>query len=322
MVDFNKYCVFILLELDEFLLELDEDVEGMQSTIYYLQTQLREAKEQIAQLQKEKLEHSGASNGFTSNHLSNNTTSNCKSPVQTTILENSHSTTAPTESIIKSDLNGSNDTPVSQVKQEMDTSEPLTPTPVTEEIETVESVLSTAVVKQEPIEQPETVPGAIVQSVIVENKNSINHDKQIPFVERTNLFVDSMNTTEKTNDQPPGVNKSDDADTVAQNAVKNIKRTPESGRGRKRTRPRTPVETEVNKEDTLPLRKRTRRREAEARQEAIEENRTSVEIDTDTEVQVAQTLASWAAAKQERTEVKVEDSSLGNGELKMDTEGK
>lgn len=291
----------------------------MQSTIYYLQTQLREAKEQIAQLQKEKLEHSGASNGFTSNHLPNNTTSNCKSPVQTTIVENSHSTTTPTESITKSDLNGSNDTLVLQVKQEMDTSDPLTPTPVTEETEPpVEPVLNMAVVKQEPIEQPETVPGAIVQSVIVENKNSINHDKQIPFVERTNLFVD--NTTEKTNDQTPGV---DDADTVAQNAVKNIKRTPESGRGRKRTRPRTPVETEVNKEDTLPLRKRTRRREAEARQEAIEENRTSVEIDTDTEVQVAQTLASWAAAKQERTEVnKVEDSSLGNGELKMDTEGK
>ncbi|XP_013787363.2 pre-mRNA-splicing regulator WTAP-like [Limulus polyphemus] len=40
-------------ELDEFLLELDEDVEGMQSTIYYLQQQLKESKEQIAKLQQE-----------------------------------------------------------------------------------------------------------------------------------------------------------------------------------------------------------------------------------------------------------------------------
>ena len=29
------------LEMDEFMAELDEDVEGMQSTIYYLQQQLR-----------------------------------------------------------------------------------------------------------------------------------------------------------------------------------------------------------------------------------------------------------------------------------------
>lgn len=40
-------------ELDEFLLELDEDVEGMQSTILFLQQQLRESKEQIARLQSE-----------------------------------------------------------------------------------------------------------------------------------------------------------------------------------------------------------------------------------------------------------------------------
>ena len=30
------------LEMDEFMAELDEDVEGMQSTIYYFQQQLRE----------------------------------------------------------------------------------------------------------------------------------------------------------------------------------------------------------------------------------------------------------------------------------------
>merc|ERR1711872_105812 len=38
-------------EMDEFMAELDEDVEGMQSTIYYLQQQLREARETISKLE-------------------------------------------------------------------------------------------------------------------------------------------------------------------------------------------------------------------------------------------------------------------------------
>ncbi|QQP38353.1 Uncharacterized protein FKW44_018908 [Caligus rogercresseyi] len=42
------------LEMDEFVQELDEDVEGMQSTIYYLQQQLREAKEKLSSYEKEK----------------------------------------------------------------------------------------------------------------------------------------------------------------------------------------------------------------------------------------------------------------------------
>uniref|UniRef100_A0A0K2UD83 Pre-mRNA-splicing regulator female-lethal(2)D n=1 Tax=Lepeophtheirus salmonis TaxID=72036 RepID=A0A0K2UD83_LEPSM len=40
------------LEMDEFVQELDEDVEGMQSTIYYLQQQLREAKEKLSSYEK------------------------------------------------------------------------------------------------------------------------------------------------------------------------------------------------------------------------------------------------------------------------------
>jgi len=42
------------LEMDDFIAEMDEDVEGMQSTILYLQQQLREAKDKIAQLSAEK----------------------------------------------------------------------------------------------------------------------------------------------------------------------------------------------------------------------------------------------------------------------------
>lgn len=41
------------LELDSFLADLDEDVEGMQSTILFLQQELRKAKEAAAVLQKE-----------------------------------------------------------------------------------------------------------------------------------------------------------------------------------------------------------------------------------------------------------------------------
>lgn len=40
-------------ELDEFLQDLDEDVEGMQSTIYYLQQELRKAKDTVNSLQQE-----------------------------------------------------------------------------------------------------------------------------------------------------------------------------------------------------------------------------------------------------------------------------
>ena len=45
--------VLLQSETDEFLAEMDEDVEGMQSTIYLLQQQLKDAKDQIAQLQSE-----------------------------------------------------------------------------------------------------------------------------------------------------------------------------------------------------------------------------------------------------------------------------
>jgi hypothetical protein len=42
-------------ELDEFLQDLDEDVEGMQSTIYFLQQELRKARESVTLLQQENI---------------------------------------------------------------------------------------------------------------------------------------------------------------------------------------------------------------------------------------------------------------------------
>ena len=50
-------------ETDEFLAEMDEDFEALQSTVYVLQQQLKDAKEQIAQLQHDNQQlraHSGS----------------------------------------------------------------------------------------------------------------------------------------------------------------------------------------------------------------------------------------------------------------------
>lgn len=43
----------VISELDDFLQELDEDVEGMQSTILFLQQELKLAKDAIANLERE-----------------------------------------------------------------------------------------------------------------------------------------------------------------------------------------------------------------------------------------------------------------------------
>lgn len=47
------FCVITPPELDDFLQELDEDVEGMQSTILFLQQELKLAKDGIANLERE-----------------------------------------------------------------------------------------------------------------------------------------------------------------------------------------------------------------------------------------------------------------------------
>lgn len=56
------------IELDEFLQDLDEDVEGMQSTIYFLQQELRKAGESVTLLQQENAALKASTN---ENNLSN-----------------------------------------------------------------------------------------------------------------------------------------------------------------------------------------------------------------------------------------------------------
>lgn len=51
-ISFGKFTTLVLFQ------ELDEDVEGMQSTIYFLQQQLKEAKETIATLQQQQQQQS------------------------------------------------------------------------------------------------------------------------------------------------------------------------------------------------------------------------------------------------------------------------
>ncbi|XP_066584274.1 pre-mRNA-splicing regulator female-lethal(2)D isoform X2 [Prorops nasuta] len=51
-------------ELDEFLQDLDEDVEGMQSTIYFLQQELRKARESVTLLQQENATLKATSSDF------------------------------------------------------------------------------------------------------------------------------------------------------------------------------------------------------------------------------------------------------------------
>ena len=62
----TDFVVCCSAELDEFLLELDEDVEGMQSTIYFLQQQLRQTREQLAAVQKENEVFRSSSNSSSS----------------------------------------------------------------------------------------------------------------------------------------------------------------------------------------------------------------------------------------------------------------
>lgn len=63
-----NYLIYVFLELDEFLQDLDEDVEGMQSTIYFLQQELKKARESVTLLQQENTSLKSAS---TDNNLIN-----------------------------------------------------------------------------------------------------------------------------------------------------------------------------------------------------------------------------------------------------------
>lgn len=95
--------------MDDFLQELDEDVEGMQSTILFLQQELKASKDTIATLEQENnaLKNDGVvgsckNNGFNeeSNDASNNGVSNAtESDVSTTTVSKFPATTGTSTSL-------------------------------------------------------------------------------------------------------------------------------------------------------------------------------------------------------------------------------
>ena len=90
------------LEMDEFMAELDEDVEGMQSTIYYLQQQLREAKETIAKLESQTGDRTHQPEGVTSpKPKPENEVENSEEVTQAENVQNDKVEAAEAESVTK-----------------------------------------------------------------------------------------------------------------------------------------------------------------------------------------------------------------------------
>lgn len=292
----------------------------MQSTIYYLQQQLREAKEKISQLQKEKQKLLGMPNGSSNHRLTvpeeSVDTDSHLSQIQSPLVNNC---TPEPDSVISNDVNRTDNVlpvAINDIKVERswtpENNKIVDQTSVETHKKTVKN--ETPVILSSKDVNETTLTEGNVQSVIVENKNIVNHEKQTPVAERTNNLVDGLETNQHPNlrTSEPTSEVTESSQEVAHNPTSTVKRTSEGGRGRKRTRPRSPPADK--KEENLPVRKRTRRREA---QEKEEKQQIQLDFDTDTEVQVAQTLAYWATVKQERTDVQSDPnaSSLGNGEL-------
>lgn len=63
VIKYLQIMCFLYIELNDFIIQLDEEVEGMQSTILVLQQQLKETRQQLAQYQQQQ---SQASNPGTS----------------------------------------------------------------------------------------------------------------------------------------------------------------------------------------------------------------------------------------------------------------
>ena len=88
-------------ELDEFLQDLDEDVEGMQSTIYFLQQELRKARESVTLLQQENAALKANSN---ENNLTNGLSPHTPPIKKEESEENSISETKTLKSMEDSDM--------------------------------------------------------------------------------------------------------------------------------------------------------------------------------------------------------------------------
>lgn len=79
------------------MLELDEDVEGMQSTIYFLQQQLRQTRDQMATIQKEndKLRHHLDSSAEPGSNHHHRVQDSITRPTEEAVTESSSPSTRP-----------------------------------------------------------------------------------------------------------------------------------------------------------------------------------------------------------------------------------
>lgn len=59
-IKYLQQMCFLYIELNDFIIQLDEEVEGMQSTILVLQQQLKETRQQLAQYQQQQSQASNA----------------------------------------------------------------------------------------------------------------------------------------------------------------------------------------------------------------------------------------------------------------------
>ena len=97
-------CVALLAETDEFLMEMDEDVEGLQTTILVLQQQLKEAKDQISHLEDVNSKLQSMALPQTTTAYSNQTT-DCGATVDTSIVKKEKdrsNTSTPTGQLVDS----------------------------------------------------------------------------------------------------------------------------------------------------------------------------------------------------------------------------
>lgn len=333
-------------DLDDLLMALDEEVEGMQSTIYYLQLQLREAKEQITKYYQENqkltslLNHSSIKeiNGLDAINCNKDVNqksadNTCQSSVSNTEKSDSSLQTSPKLELVIEPTNNQDNISVASRES--------SPT-IDNRTET--SSNSNMVVLDKKIDSPiigSVEPSNDNQRLIVDcnNKSSVaseNHRQS--FITESSFITEPLNnaseeeltTTQTTNDMPSDISSSDTESGADSPAGRKYKQknsntrsdSPvlDSAKRRKRTKSQTSLEGSTTEEETQYSQSPKRLRTDNAHDESQEGNSINIEIDTDTEVQVAQTLACWAAANKERHESQLRARehdlcSLGNGEL-------
>ncbi|XP_023220082.1 pre-mRNA-splicing regulator WTAP-like [Centruroides sculpturatus] len=341
-------------DLDDLLLALDEEVEGMQSTIYYLQLQLREAKDQISKYLHENQKLTNLLNlSSIKEEINGLDAINCNKDVNQKSAENtcqsSMSNAEKPDSSLPTTLKlelvvepPSNQDAISVASRESSpsidnrTETSSNSNPVIEK-KVASPILGTNALSTEQTSDNQrpavdcnnkpTVPSENHrQSFTTESLNGSS------FAAETinNASEEELTTTQTTNDVPSDISSSDTESGADSSGGRKYKRkfansrtnspVADGAKRRKRAKSQTSPEGSTTEEETQFSQSPKRLRTEHAHEHSPDRNSINIEIDTDTEVQVAQTLACWAAANKERKESQLRARehdlcSLGNGEL-------